>query len=140
MFKSSGTYDALNRSVTQTDPSGNIQAFTYDKGGYLKTLELNGDNYVQDILHDAKGQRSTIWYGNNTKTSYTYDEFTFRLRRLLTVNLNTNDILQDLNYWYDPIGNITEIKDDAQQTLFFNNSVVLPTQKFVYDALYRLTE
>src|SRR5690554_1536659 len=140
VFTSAITYDALNRPITQTDLGGNVQAFTYDKDGLLKSIKLNNENYVNDIHYDAKGQRKAIWYGNGTKTSYTYDAFTFRLRRLLTVNLNTNDILQDLNYWFDPVGNITEIQDDAQQTLFFNNSVVSPTQKFVYDALYRLIE
>ena len=138
IFSSSITYDALNRPVTSTDPGGNIQAYTYDKGGMLKAVMLNSVSYVNDIHYDAKGQRQAIWYGNSTKTSYTYDPETFRLRRLLTVNLSNNDILQDLHYWYDPVGNITEIQDDAQQTLFFNNSVVAPTQEFTYDALYRL--
>lgn len=140
VFISSGTFDALNRPVTTTDPGGNIQSYTYGKGGALKTVELNAQVYVQDIHYDAKGQRQTIWYGNGTKTSYTYDEFTFRLRRLLTVNLHNNEILQDLNYWYDPVGNITELQDHAQQTIFFNNSVVSPTQAFIYDALYQLIE
>ncbi len=140
VFTSSVTYDALNRPVTTTDPGSNVHEFTYDKGGLLNSVKLNTNNFVNDIHYNAKRQRSAIWYGNGTKTSYTYDTDTFRLRRLLTVNLTTNDILQDLHYWYDPIGNITEIQDDAQQTLFYNNSVVAPTQKFIYDALYRLIE
>ncbi len=48
--------------------------------------------------------------------------------------------MQDLNYWFDPVGNITEIQDNAQQTLFFNNAVIAPTQKFTYDSIYRLSE
>ncbi len=145
VFTSSVTYDALNRPMTTTDPGGNVQAYTYDKGGALQKVKLNGDAYVKNIRYNAKGQRQAIWYGNGTKTSYTYDTDTFRLRRLQTVNVNNlsphyNEILQDLHYWYDPVGNITEIQDDAQQTLFFDNSVVAPTQQFTYDALYRLTE
>ena len=76
--------------------------------------------YVQDIHYDAKGQRQAIWYGNGTKTSYVYDPLTYRLRRLLTIDLNTgssnyNTALQDLNYYYDAVGNITYIRDDAQE-------------------------
>ncbi len=59
---------------------------------------------------------------------------------MLTVNLATNAVVQDLNYWYDPVGNITRISDDAQQTLFYANQLVSPEQDFTYDALYRLTE
>jgi len=140
VFTSQVITDALNRPMTSTDPGGNVQTYTYDKGGALKTVELNAQVYVQDIHYDAKGQRMAIWYGNGTKTSYTYDLETYRLRRLLTVNLNNNEILQDLHYWYDPVGNITEIQDDAQQSIFFNNTVVSPRQQFTYDALYRLIQ
>ena len=48
--------------------------------------------------------------------------------------------MQDLSYTYDPVGNITEIVDDAQQTVFFDNAVVTPSAQYVYDAIYRLTQ
>ncbi len=140
VFSSSTQYDALNRPVVATDPGGNVNEYFYNKGGVLKTVRLNSITYLQDLHYDAKGQRQAIWYGNGTKTSYTYDALTFRLKRLLTVKLSTNEVLQDLRYWYDPVGNITQVQDVAQQTLFFNNSVVSPTQRYTYDALYRLIE
>ena len=49
-------------------------------------------------------------------------------------------VLQNLAYAYDPVGNIIEIKDSAQQTVFFDNAVVSPSAQYVYDALYRLIE
>lgn len=48
--------------------------------------------------------------------------------------------LQNLHYTYDPAGNITHIRDDAQQTVFFKKKVVEPSNDFVYDALYRLIQ
>lgn len=131
-------FDALNRPIATTDPGDNTQEYFYDRGGVLKTVKLNGDTYVQDLHYDAKGQRQAIWYGNGTKTRYTYDDQTFRLRRLLTTKGGT--IFQDLHYWYDPIGNITQINDDAQQTLYYANNIINPNQLFTYDALYRLIE
>jgi RHS repeat-associated protein len=53
-------------------------------------------------------------------------------------SVHYNETLQDLNYWYDPVGNITQVNDGAQQTLFYANTLIDPTQKFTYDALYRL--
>ena len=38
------------------------------------------------------------------------------------------------------MGNITEIRDGAQQPVFFAGSVVSADQRFVYDPLYRLVE
>ena len=46
--------------------------------------------------------------------------------------------LQDLKYTYDPIGNITSIADHAQQTVYFDNQVVSPSNDYIYDAIYRL--
>ena len=48
--------------------------------------------------------------------------------------------MQDLFYTYDPVGNITEIRDDAQQTVYFDNAVVEPQGNYEYDPLYRLTK
>ncbi|MEO5729496.1 MAG: hypothetical protein ABI134_28335, partial [Byssovorax sp.] len=57
----------------------------------------------------------------------TYDPETFRLVRLKTVRDSDGAVLQNLAYAYDPVGNITEIKDSAQQTVFFDNAVVSPS-------------
>jgi RHS repeat-associated protein len=140
VFTATIQYDALGRAAKTTDPGGHEHHYIFARSGALQQVKLDGTTYVQDIVHDAKGQRQAIWYGNGTKTSYTYDPFTYSLRRLLTVKLSTNDILQDLNYVYDPSGNITRITDAAQQTLFFDNTVVSPDQVFTYDALYRLIQ
>lgn len=48
--------------------------------------------------------------------------------------------LQNLHYSYDPAGNITHIRDNAQQPLYFANQRVEPSNDYVYDALYRLIQ
>lgn len=123
-----------------TPKEDNFTYHSYGKDGALKTVNVGNTNYVQDIHHNAKGQREAMWYGNGTKTSYTYDVKSQRLIRLLTVNLNTNDALQDLSYTYDVAGNISAILDKAQETVFFRNTIIAPQSDYTYDALYRLTE
>ena len=48
--------------------------------------------------------------------------------------------LQNLLYIYDPAGNITHIRDDAQQTIYFRNQRIEPSNDYFYDALYRLIQ
>ncbi|MCX6543100.1 MAG: toxin [Acidobacteria bacterium] len=48
--------------------------------------------------------------------------------------------LQNLHYTYDPSGNITHIRDDALQTIYFKNKRVEPSAEYTYDAVYRLIE
>jgi RHS repeat-associated protein len=113
---------------------------------------------------DYKTQADTV-----IRTSYAYDRETFRLKRLYTrrgVSLATGQGgafsddcgsaptfaapeqppagtpcgLQNLRYSYDPTGNITAIRDDAQQTIYFRNQRVEPSNDYIYDALYRLVQ
>jgi RHS repeat-associated protein len=93
---------------------------------------------VRDLDYDAKGQRTRVEYGNGVRTTYEYDPLTLRLRRLLTQR--GSDRLQGLHYTYDPAGNITHIRDDAQQVIFFDNQVVEPSSDYTYDAVYQLIE
>lgn len=110
---------------------------------------------ISNINYDAKGQRQSIEYKNGASTLYDYDPLTFRLVHLLTKRNATafpddckqpppadwpGCAVQNLRYTYDPVGNITHIQDDAQQTIYFKNQRVEPSNDYAYDALYRLIE
>ena len=151
IFTSQSEYDALNRTTKLTAPNNNISTANilvpgYNEAGLLETMEvfLRGSStkssFVKNIDHNEKGQRTHIQYGNNVVTNYTYDPLTFRLNRLITTRNAGADILQDLNYTFDPVGNITLIRDDAQDTIYFKNKKVDPDNDYTYDAVYRLTE
>lgn len=117
---------------------------------------------VKNIDYDAKGQRQRIDYKNGATTRYSYDAETFRLVQLYTHRgaafnedcgdspsrfpapelppPNTSCGLQNIYYTYDPVGNIAQIRDDAQQTIYFKNQRVEPSCDYTYDSLYRLIE
>ena len=141
-FTTTSTYDALNRPLTLTTPDNSVVHPAYNEANLLERVEANlrGSNtateFIRDIDYNAKGQRESIVYGNGVRTDYEYDPLTFRLTRLQT--LCGADPLQDLSYVYDPAGNITSIRDDAQQIIYFNNTVVEPHADYTYDAIYRL--
>jgi RHS repeat-associated protein len=143
-FTTSITFDALNRPVTETMPDRSVIRPVFNEANLLRrvTVNLRGTStetvFVDDIQYNAKRQRHQIIYGNNTRTEYDYDLITFRLNHLITTRTSDDSRLQDLSYTYDPIGNITAIRDDAQETIYFRNSVVEPSAEYEYDALYRL--
>ncbi|WP_261561638.1 SpvB/TcaC N-terminal domain-containing protein [Frankia tisae] len=110
---------------------------------------------VTHIDYDAKGRRARIDYGNGASTTYAYDLLTFRVTQLLTrrdVAGFPDDCpqpspagwpgcqVQSLHYAYDAVGNISSIRDEAQQTIFFRNTRVEPNTDYTYDAVYRLIE
>jgi len=119
---------------------------TYNEANLLERLSVNLRGampltpFVPNLDYNARGQREVCEYGNGVRTEYVYDPDTFRLMNLKTTRLSDRSRLQDLNYTYDPVGNITEIHDNAQQTVFFKNAVVEASSQCVYDAIYRLVQ
>jgi len=67
------------------------------------------------------------------KTGYCYDDRSFRLNVLRTTRNNGQDTLQDLNYYYDAVGNIVGEADHAQQIFYFANQEVEPVFNYTYD-------
>jgi RHS repeat-associated protein len=147
VFTASSQYDALNRPTRVTLPDGTVIVPTYNEANFLASLkaQIRGQgNFIEFLKgqdYDAKGQRQFAHYGNEVFTRYFYDPKTFRLTNLLTYQSGADSQtqgLQNLNYCYDPVGNITQIRDDAQQTHYFNNAVVKPESLYEYDAIYQL--
>ncbi len=110
---------------------------------------------VANIDYDPQGRRTRIDYGNGVATRTTYDPESKRISAVLTTRpaaAFADDCpnppladwpgcqVQNLHYSYDPVGNVSAIRDDAQQTRFFNNRRVDPSADYRYDALYRLIE
>ncbi|MET0476055.1 MAG: SpvB/TcaC N-terminal domain-containing protein [Mycobacterium sp.] len=144
VFVSRNRFDALNRSTAAIAPDGTVVRATYNEANLLSGLEadLRGavetTVFVADVDYNARGQRTACRYGNGARTEYEYDPFTFLPTSLRT--LRNDKRLQDLGYTYDPVGNITHIRDEAQQTVFFRNRRVDPSTDYTYDAIYRLIE
>ncbi|MBY7110689.1 toxin [Bacillus sp. 17RED48] len=161
-FVTSTRYDALNRPIQIIAPYStaviprriNVTQPAYNEAGLLKRVDVwysrsneptelldvsdASQHLVKNIKYNARGQRLQLQYGNGTETSYDYETDTFRLNRLKTTRKGDCALLQDLNFTYDPVGNITEVHDYAQNRVFHNNQCVLPGAKYRYDALYRL--
>src|SRR5580704_8018769 len=147
VFAAATAYDALNRPVSLTTPDQSVVLPAYSEASLLERVlvQLRGakaaTTFVDHIGYDAKGQRESIAYGQAaTTTLYAYDPQTFRMTQLKTTRASDGGVLQNLAYTYDPVGNTTEIRDSAQQKVFFDNNVVLPKMAYVYDALYRLMQ
>ncbi|WP_020527570.1 SpvB/TcaC N-terminal domain-containing protein [Flexithrix dorotheae] len=156
VYYSKMEYDALGKIIKSILPDGSVHIPKYHDIGWLKSVEvkLRGNifgeestnlptNFVNDISYDAKGQRSQIIYGNGVRTSYYYDEKNFRLTKLLTQRPQENGgqaMLQDIQYIYDPVGNLVQISDISHTQVFNAGQQVDATMNYVYDALYQLTQ
>ncbi|WP_310139715.1 SpvB/TcaC N-terminal domain-containing protein [Pedobacter africanus] len=135
--------DALGRIIRQITPDGAVILPSYNEAGLLDGEEVIHHHsavtttYIKDIDYNEHGQRNKIIYGNDVITRFIYDEETLRLRHLETRRKN-NELLQDLYYTYDAVGNITCIEDKAQPVQFYSNQAIIAKNEYTYDALYRI--
>jgi YD repeat-containing protein len=164
-FSGAALYDALNRPVQTISPHNvtmkpNVTQQSYDTGGQLTRVDVwlqqaaapsalldptKADRHaVTAIAYNARGQRASIAYGNSVTTAYAYDPQTFRVTQLTSTRPGSfaasQQTVQALRYFYDPAGNITRIRDDAdiQNVIYFQNQRVEPSSDYTYDPLYRL--
>ena len=160
VYTGSTTYDALNRAIAVTAPDNSVYRPAYNEANLLEKVAVNlrgsmqngqpvWTPFVTKMDYNAKGQRMLIGYENGAETTYDYDDKTFRLIHLRTTRspggngmasqiFKNAGIVQELNYTFDPAGNITHIADDALTTIFHDNQQVEPACDYTYDAIYRL--
>ena len=143
-------YDALDRVTKTVLPrlshaagTDNICVRTYlpqgPPGPITQTTQYGSGpvGVLSSVEYDAKGRKLRETCGNGVVRSYTYDPLTFRLVGITAVR-NGTQMLQDLTFTYDAVGNVTEIADVAQPTVFNRSQQINPRLTYTYDSIYRL--
>lgn len=111
-------YDPMDRVTSQTNPDNEVITNTFNNQGEIESVS----NVVSNINYNALGKITQKSFSNGLTTNYTYNTNDFRLNRIQT------STLQDLNYTYDNVGNVSSITDAVESK----------TQQFTYDDLDRL--
>ena len=144
------SYNALNFLLSETIQDNavawNTTTNTYNVEGLLDSVSVTTGGVTTDIIkaisYDANRQRTKVVYGNGVTTAYTYEDSTLRLTRIFSQagTLPPLNLVQDIIYTYDPVGNITCTRDFSIDTVFNNNQKIEPASTYQYDSLYRLTK
>ncbi|GFM83644.1 toxin [Pseudomonas cichorii] len=137
-------FNPLDDNIEQTDAQGNVQRFAQTVAGELQSchLQLSGQPeqmLVNEIRYDAQGRVESETAGNGVITTARYGDEDGRLLELKAAR-SGGELLQDLIYDYDPVGNVTRIEDRAQPIRYFANQRIEPVSTYQYDTLYQLTE
>ncbi|MGE8191158.1 toxin, partial [Pseudomonas sp. NPDC086278] len=128
-FTSRRRYSPLGSTLSQTDAGDHQQQARYDLAGQLKQVDLliKGGPAWQTVLNDAQynaaGQIIEQQAGNHVLSTWTYD---LGNGRLCThrAQKETGPTLRDIEYFYDPVGNITRLEDHLFEPIHFANQRV----------------
>ena len=131
-------YDSYNRIQRMTYPDGEVVSYGYNRGGMLESVlgNKNGvsSDYIKEIRYNKYELKDSVSYGNGTSVRYLYDS----LLRLSHLRSECADgVMQDIDYDYDSVSNITNIANSAP--MMPNGLGGTYSQSFSYDNLYRLT-
>jgi RHS repeat-associated protein len=138
------TYDALHRVTMEQSPDGRRIIPRYGPSTLLTSLTLEQDGasrpIVTELEHDASNQRVRIALGNQAVSLFEYEPTTLRLLDIRTERPDTpgSKTIQDRSYTYDPVGNLTQTRDNVRELVFFRQQAVSPVADYTTDSLYRL--
>ncbi|KAB2525605.1 RHS repeat protein [Pseudomonas sp. GXM4] len=136
-------FNPLSEIIEQIDAREHRQLFSQTVDGQLREvgLQLKGSapkTLVGAIQYDAQGHTLRETAGNGVLTTFDYAAEDGRLISLL--RQRGNDILQDLRYAYDPVGNVLSVEDAALPIRYFANQRIEPVNRYRYDSLDQLIE
>ena len=140
-FTSHQVFSPLGAVLEQTDAGGHRRTSRYGLAGQLRQMHLqvkaNITQVLEDAHYNANGQLIEQQDGNGVLSEWTYDPADGRLRTRIS-HKPGQPALQDLQYFYDRVGNIIRIEDHAFEPTWFANQRVDGHREFDYDSLYRL--
>lgn len=144
-FYTGMTYDSQDRVTRRIYPDGTHVQYRYNSRGLLESIP----NVIARYDYNPAGQNLLLELACGVTTTHEYDH-RLRLTRIRSVRHRDALTLQDLNYQFDGVSNITAIDDGrsnddldaigaelgitSTEAQKFN-----ATQSFLYDSLYRLT-
>jgi YD repeat-containing protein len=88
-----------------TYPDNTVLNFAYDALNRIKSART-----IANFTYTLDSKIATIGYGNNVKTTYTYDS---RDRPRSVYSFSGSSQLMGLNYTYDGLGNVLSINTES---------------------------
>jgi RHS repeat-associated protein len=122
------TYDNANHVVGLKFPDDTTVEYVFNKRGLVERIA----GFVTAVEYDAKGFAKKRTLANGVVSEAAYDAHD-RVKLLRTVKGNVQ--LQSLQYSYDAVGALTEVRDEVRSEGQMSGS-----WRFSYDSLTRLVE
>ena len=150
VYTFSATRDGNGRLSTVTYPSGFVAQYSYNSLGYSNQLADGTSHQVHWTLNalDAEQHITQQTSGNGIVTTRSFSATT---GRLLTVDAGNGNLVQNLSYTYDSLGNLLTRADsntNLSESAVYDNlnrlisatisSNIAPVKNFAYNAIGNL--
>ncbi|MBF9264058.1 SpvB/TcaC N-terminal domain-containing protein [Paracidovorax cattleyae] len=147
VYRIESRFDVQKRTIAQVFPNGSATRLRYDLTGRMRQSQLRGSDgawleVTTDIVWNPSSQIERIAFGGGIDQERGYEATT---RRLLTWTSSAPPPqgsgnrrgLQNIGYVYDPVGNLTLVRDRCASLLFCYPQPEA-VKRYRYDAIYEL--
>lgn len=147
VFTTMTVSDATGAEVAATVAGGHVRLMKYDVAGRPAgcAVRVRGGAElvtVKSVTYAAGGQTLEEVHGSGVVTRNAYEARTQRPSVIRTMRPSGHVrgalLLQDIQWLYDPAGNVVRVSNGAEEARFWRNRRVLPESRYVYDTLYQL--
>jgi RHS repeat-associated protein len=134
VYTTTTSYNYCGSPIEIVHPNGTKTRYLFDTTGAVNGIqrkETTGgyQNIVSVVDYTEFGKPETVSFANGVVTTYTYAD----MQRLADIDtVKDVNVIQDLHYDYDPVGNIIAITDAS-------GTATTKTAMYTYDSLDRLT-
>ncbi len=144
VFRTLFKYDSFGRMRNIVYPDGEVVHYGYTTGGLLWNVagwkQGHTNVYLWGRIYDEQGRKTYQIDGNDVWTKYVYNPQRQWLDSMYT-ELPDYNVLQDLAYRYDSVGNIISISQIAHSLPTSSIDLGGPyTNTYTYDRQYRLIQ
>ncbi|MHB2248267.1 RHS repeat domain-containing protein [Pseudomonas fitomaticsae] len=142
-YKTKWVRNAEGKTINFVDAKGNDVSRVFNICGQATEvwLTLAGTSkphcLASSMVYNAQGNVVSQTSGKGILISTEFDPLTGYLRQS-QVRKSSGQLLQDLRYSYDAVGNVVKKEDRAQSVQYFKNQIIEPIAIYKYDTLYRL--
>ncbi len=138
IFTQQHRYDLHSRSLYEYDASGRGVGYGYNADGYHVTITDLGSLRTYQTIEALSpwGTIAQARHGSDQITTSTFDDLS-RVTSIQTSLVNGSNVVQDLHYSYDTLGNLMSRQDLLLADPPFSTPF---TETFSYDGLNRLTD
>lgn len=139
--------DATGAEVAAMVARGLVRLMRYDVAGLPAgcAVRVRGGAElvtVKSVTYAAGGQTLEEAHGSGVVTRHAYEALTQRPSGIRTMrpsgHMRGALLLQDIQWLYDPVGNVVRVSNGAEAARFWRNRRVLPESRYVYDTFYQL--
>ncbi len=143
-YMQQNSFNARGEVLSEVDAIGNTRSYEYYVSGQLSAVKHLRDGgteqtLVSEIEYAPNGQVLSENH-SGVLSKYQYERTTLRLQRTISTRTDDNKVLRDQRYTYDPVGNVTTIREASNLSEFTHSNSTEPVQRYIYDGLYRLIE